>query len=143
APVPRGYVASAIGVSLAAQLAVLPITLAHFNQVSTIGIVVNLAVVPLAGLATGLGLAGVAISAISDTVAGAIFDSTWPALILLRAIVRLAANVPGALVHLPAPHWTAIAAYTVGLGAALLAWTERDRKSTRLNSSHQIISYAV
>src|SRR5207244_7074879 len=25
----------------------------------------------------------------------------------------------------------------------LLAWRKRDRKSTRLNSSHQIISYAV
>jgi competence protein ComEC len=126
APVPRGYVAGAIGVSLAAQLAVLPITTAHFNQVSTIGIVANLAVVPLAGLATVLGLAAVAVSGVSDTVAGAMFDSTWPILVLLRGVVRLAAGVPGALVHLPAPSWTAIVAYTVGLASALLAWIERQ-----------------
>ena len=125
APMPRGYVLGSIAVSLAAQLAVLPITLAHFNQVSTIGLVVNLAVVPLAGLATVLGLAAVAVSAVSDVVAGAIFDATWPVLIVLRGIVRVGASVPGALVYLPAPHWTATVAYAIGLGAALLAWTER------------------
>ncbi len=37
APLARGVVRGALGVSAAAQLAVLPITLAHFNQVSTIG----------------------------------------------------------------------------------------------------------
>src|SRR5207237_414997 len=42
APLPRGLVGGALGVSLAAQLAVLPITLAHFNQLSTIGVVPNL-----------------------------------------------------------------------------------------------------
>lgn len=125
APLPRGYVAGAVAVSLAAQLAVLPITLAHFNQISTIGILANLAVVPLAGLATILGLAAVTVSVVSDTVAGAMFDSTWPVLVLLRGVVRLAAGVPGALVHLPAPSWAAIAAYTVALGSALLAWVER------------------
>jgi competence protein ComEC len=126
APIPRGYVLGSIAVSLAAQLAVLPITLAHFNQVSTIGLVVNLAVVPLAGLATVLGLAAVAVSAVSDVVAGAIFDATWPVLIVLRGLVRIGASVPGALLHLPAPHWTATIAYAIGLGAALLAWTERN-----------------
>jgi competence protein ComEC len=126
APLPRGVVAGAIGVSLAAQLAVLPITLAHFNQVSTIGIVVNLAVVPLAGFATVLGLAAVAVSAVSETVAGALFDATWPALVAMRGIVSAAAGVPGALVHLPAPHWGAIVAYTAGLVSALVAWSERN-----------------
>src|SRR6266568_5842136 len=44
APIPRGLVLGAIGVSAAAQLAVLPITLTHFNQLSTIGVVANLGV---------------------------------------------------------------------------------------------------
>src|SRR5439155_416465 len=55
APMPRGVIAGAIAVSAAAQLAVLPITLTHFNQLSTIGVVVNLGVVPLAGVATVAG----------------------------------------------------------------------------------------
>jgi ComEC/Rec2-related protein len=128
APIPRGLVAGAIAVSLAAQLAVLPITLAHFNQASIIGLVANLAVVPLAGFATVVGLAAIAVSAVSAIGAGALFDATWPALILMRAVVSFAAAVPGALVHLPAPHWTSIVAYTVGLASALIAWNaRRDR----------------
>src|SRR2546428_26058 len=55
APMPRGVIAGAIAVSAAAQLAVLPITLTHFNQLSTIAVVVNLAVVPLAAVATVAG----------------------------------------------------------------------------------------
>src|SRR5262249_55267568 len=50
APLPRNMLLGALGVSVAAQLAVLPVTLWHFNQVSPIGIVANLAVVPLAGI---------------------------------------------------------------------------------------------
>ena len=130
APIPRGPVAAAIGVSLAAQLAVLPITLAHFNQVSTIGIVTNLAVVPLAGFATVVGLAAIVLSAVSTIAAVALFDATWPALILMRAVVSFAAAVPGALVHLPAPHWTSMVAYVAGLASALIAWNERrDRRA--------------
>src|SRR5207245_11424330 len=52
APMPRGTMAAALAVSLAAQLAVLPVALVHFNQLSTVGIIANLAAVPLAGPAT-------------------------------------------------------------------------------------------
>ncbi len=126
APQARGLVLGSIGVSLGAQLAVLPITLVHFNQVSTIGILANLGIVPLAGLATVLGLAAVAVSTASDALARVLFDATWPVLIALRTLVWLAASMPAALVHLPAPHWSAIIAYTAGLGAALVAWRERQ-----------------
>src|SRR5439155_1289204 len=51
APLPRGLVWGSLGVSIAAQLAVLPIALWHFNQLSAIGPIANLGVVPLAGLA--------------------------------------------------------------------------------------------
>ena len=43
APMPRQPMLAALGVSIAAQAAVLPISLAHFNQVSTIGVLANLA----------------------------------------------------------------------------------------------------
>jgi competence protein ComEC len=124
-PLPRHPVLASIAVSLAAQLAVLPVTLAHFNQVSTVGILANLAVVPLAGVATVLGLAAVAASVVSDLLAGALFDAAWPLLLLMRGVAHAAASMPGALVHLPAPSWIAIVAYAVGLGAALTCWTWR------------------
>ena len=125
APLPRGLVGGALGVSLAAQLAVLPITLAHFNQLSTIGVVANLGVVPLAGLATVVGLLGVGLAFASATVAQVAFDAVWPVLLALRAVVALAAAVPGAVVHLPAPPWLAILCYAAALGLGLRWWRAR------------------
>ena len=126
APLPRGRVLSAIGVSVAAQLAVLPITLAHFNQVSTIGVVANLGVVPLAGVATVLGLTAVALSFAWEAGAGVLLEATWPALLLLRGLVALAAAVPGAVVHFPSPAAVAVGLYAAGLGLALIAWRTRE-----------------
>lgn len=128
APLPPGAILGSIGVSLAAQLAVLPVTLAHFNQVSTVGILANLAVVPLAGLATVLGLGAAAASIVSDLLAGALLHAAWPVLLLLRGVVHVAATVPGALVHLPAPHWCAMVAYGIGLSAALTCWSTRESR---------------
>ncbi len=112
----RGWIVAALVASAAAQLAVLPITLTHFNQVSTIGVIANLAVVPLAGLATVLGLVAVAVGALSATVATWLYSGVWPVLLLLRGAVALAAAVPGAVLHLPAPGPLAIAGYVVALG---------------------------
>jgi len=127
APLPRGLVSAAVGVSVAAQLAVLPITLAHFNQLSTIGVLANLAVVPLAAAATILGLIALATSPLGDWLAGAAFGAVWPILLALRGAVALAAAVPGAVVHLPAPGAPAIACYAGCLVLALAAWHLRAR----------------
>src|SRR5947199_6225554 len=130
APIPRGLVLGAIGVSAAAQLAVLPITLTHFNQLSTIGVVANLGVVPLAGVATVAGLLAVGVSFLSESAAQVGFDAVWPVLLALRALVAIAAAVPGAVVHLPAPPWVAIACYTGALALGLVWWhlhAERPR----------------
>src|SRR5437762_1598743 len=130
APMPRGVIAGAIAISAAAQLAILPITLTHFNQLSTIGVVVNLAVVPLAGVATVAGLLAVGVAFLSAGAAQVAFDAVWPLLLALRALVALAATVPGALVHLPAPHWVASACYAGALALGLVWWrcrVERPR----------------
>jgi competence protein ComEC len=130
APLPRGAVLGALGVSAAAQLAVLPVALAHFNQLSTIGVVANLGVVPLAGAATIVGLVAVGLSFLSETVGGVAFDAVWPVLLALRGVVALAARVPGAVVHLPAPGWIAVTCYLGGL-ALLLVWYETRARDGR------------
>jgi competence protein ComEC len=129
APMPRGGLAAALAVSLAAQLAVLPVTLAHFNQLSTIGIVANLAAVPLAGAATVLGLLGVIAAAVTDVAAAAVFGAVWPLLLLLRGVAALSAAVPGAVVYLPAPGPAAVAAYAAALVAGLAAWHTRSHRA--------------
>jgi len=128
APLPRGLVWGSLGVSIAAQLAVLPIALWHFNQLSTIGPIANLGVVPLAGLATILGLLAVTVAFFTDAGGAVFLDALWPLLLAMRALVTLAARVPGALVHLPAPHWTAITAYGLGLVLALGWWRWRETR---------------
>jgi len=132
-PLPRGVILGALAVSAAAQLAVLPISLTHFNQLSTIGLVANLGVVPLAAVATVGGLVAVGLSFLSEAVAAVVFDAVWPVLLALRWIVALAARVPGAVVYLPAPGWPAVTCYVGGL-ASLLVWRgvgDRDGRGPR------------
>ncbi len=128
APMPRGRLAAALAVSAAAQLAVLPIGLSHFNQLSTIGLLANLGVVPLAGLATVLGLVAIAAGFASEVLAGWLFSAAWPILIALRGVVALAAMVPGAVVHLPAPGPVAGCAYVLALALGLGAWHLRETR---------------
>jgi competence protein ComEC len=125
APLPRGLVTGAIGVSLAAELAVLPITLAHFNQLSLIGPLANLGAVPLAGIATIVGLAGVATASGMAAAGDVLVNATWPVLIALRALVAIAASPSWALAHLPAPAWPAVACYVAALLLALGWWRLR------------------
>src|SRR3989442_1100063 len=87
-----------------------------------------------ASVMNGLALAAVgllagALALVTEVGGTIFFDATWPILLALRAVVALAASVPAALLHLPAPHWTAIVAYTLGLGLALLWWRLRDATS--------------
>jgi len=135
APMPRGRLAAAVAVSAAAQLAVLPISLAHFNQLSTIGVLANLGVVPLAGLATVLGLVAVAAGLVSEALAGWLFAAAWPVLLLLRGVVAAAAAVPGGVIHVPAPGPHAIAGYVGALALGLSAWRLRE---TRLGLARRL-----
>jgi competence protein ComEC len=112
------WLAAAVAVSLGAQAAVTPLMLAHFNQLSLIGVVANLLVVPLAAVATTLGMLALLVELASGAFAALLFHALWLVLIALRAGVSLAAALPAAMVHLPAPSAaTAIAWY----GALLLA----------------------
>ena len=133
APLPRGMIVGPLAVSAAAQLAVLPISLTHFNQLSTIGLVANLGVVPLAGLATVGGLGAIALSFLSETIAAVAFDAVWPVLLALRGMVALAARVPGAVLYLPAPGWPAVTCY-VGALASLVVWRAGEREARERRS---------
>jgi competence protein ComEC len=110
--------AVAVGVSAAAQAAVLPVMLAHFNQVSLIGPLANLLVVPLAGAATTVGLFALAAAPLSDLAGSLGLSLAWALVLLLRIAVWTAAAMPWALAHAPAPGPLAMAAW---LGAAVLA----------------------
>ena len=113
-----GWLAGAVAVSLGAQAAVTPLMLAHFNQLSLIGVVANLLVVPLAAVATTLGMLALLVELASSILAALLFHALWIVLIALRAAVSLAAALPAAMVHLPSPSATIAVAW---YGALLLA----------------------
>jgi competence protein ComEC len=124
------WLARGLGVSLGAQLAVTPIMIAVFHQLSIIGVLANLLVVPLAAPATTLGMLALAASSVSSAVGALCFDAVWLLLVALRAIVWIAAATPGAVLHLPAPHWAAVVAWFGALALAprvghdrAVAWT--------------------
>ena len=110
-----GWLATSTAVSLGAQAAVTPVMLVHFNQLSLIGVVANLVVVPLAAVGTTLGMLALLTAAVSASVADIVFPALWLLLLALRAVVWAAARLPAAMVHLPAPGWLAIAAWCVAL----------------------------
>jgi competence protein ComEC len=128
APLPRRPVLATLAVSAAAQLAVLPVTLTHFNQLSTVGLIANLGVVPLAGVATVLGLLAVTLALLVPPLATPFFAALWPVLLLMRWLVALMASVPGAVVYLPAPGLAAVVCYAAGLVAGLAAWHLRAER---------------
>jgi competence protein ComEC len=119
--------ATALAVSIAAQLGVTPLMLVHWNQLSLVAIVANLAVVPLAALTTTLGLLAVATAGVSEALARLEFQSLWLCLVALRAVVRGFARVPLAVVYLPAPPGTALAAGVLALILAPLTRPGRGR----------------
>ncbi|HET8575866.1 MAG TPA: DNA internalization-related competence protein ComEC/Rec2, partial [Methylomirabilota bacterium] len=111
-----GWLAAAVAVSIGAQAAVTPLMLAHFNQLSLVGIAANLLVVPLAGAATTLGMLALLAELVSGALAAFVFNALWVLLLALRAGVWLAAAVPAAMIHLPAPDLFAGSAWYAALG---------------------------
>ena len=124
-----GWLATSTAVSLGAQAAVTPVMLVHFNQLSLIGIVANLAVVPMAAVGTTLGMLALLIAAASASAADIFFQALWLLLLALRAAVWAAARTPAAMVHLPAPGWPAISAWCVAL--ALVPYLGSARRWVR------------
>lgn len=96
-------IAGALGVSLGAQLAVTPLMLAHWSQLSLIGVAANLLVVPLAATLTVLGCFALVLATLSESLAHWLFQTLWALLVVLRLLVRLLASVPWAVVHVPTP----------------------------------------
>src|SRR5215813_4126499 len=138
-----GWLATSIAVSLGAQAAVTPVMLVHFNQLSLIGIVANLVVVPMAAVGTTLGMLALLTAAVSAWAADVLFQALWPLLLALRAAVWFAARVPGAMVHLPAPSWAAIAAWCVALALLPYLGSRRWIRATVMVSLALVLGLSI
>ncbi len=104
-----------LGVTIAAQLATLPLLVYHFNLVTPVAPLANLLLVPLVGLVMLLGFLG--------SVAGIVF---FPAAMLINAgtgvlldffvgLAHLFSLLPGGSSYVAAPPWYAVIIWYVGL----------------------------
>ncbi len=136
--VPR-WLAESLGVSLAAQVATLPVVLLTFGRLAVVSPAVNLAIVPIVAPAMAaalVALAGGAASllggpAIVATLAGL---PAWGLLTAMCTIIRAAAALPFANVSF-GPPWTLVAgglsAAAILRGPAIWRWARRQRSGRR------------
>jgi len=111
-------------VSLAAQIATLPLTAWYFNILPLWGLAANLAVVPLVSLIVTIGFIAVLFALISP-LAGFIFLQCDRLLLsLLSGLVHGAAALPASALEVATPPLPLVAIYYMGV-AILLSWPQR------------------
>lgn len=102
-----------IAVSLAAQLAVLPIIAFYFNRVSLIGLISNIIVVPWTGIITALGIVLYLVHFISHFITSFIAYVTSFLLQWMLYLVHLFAKSPFATIDVVSPSLALIAGYYI------------------------------
>ncbi|TAL09676.1 MAG: ComEC family DNA internalization-related competence protein [Chloroflexota bacterium] len=123
----RAWLAESLGVSLAAQLATLPIVVLTFGRLSLVSPVVNLGVVPLVAPAMGAGVVAMgggllAMAGLPAIAASLIGLPAWLLFSLMVGVVRAGAGVPFASVQLADP-WPVVVAAAAAM--AMIAATIR------------------
>ncbi|BCV24547.1 DNA internalization-related competence protein ComEC/Rec2 [Gelria sp. Kuro-4] len=121
------WAAAPLAVSLAAQLAVWPLTAYYFSGVSLVGFLAGLVAVPLAGLALGLGLAGLLGGAVYLPAGKVVLGAAGLALALLTTVAQTFARLPLAYVYLKQPPLPFLTLYYLLLFA--LPWVLQHRQS--------------
>lgn len=111
---PRAWLAESLGVSLAAQLATLPIVVLTFGRLSLVSPVVNLGVVPLVAPAMGAGVVAMAggllaMAGLPAAIATVVGLPAWLLFSLMVGVVRTGARLPFASIALTEP-WNAVVA---------------------------------
>lgn len=108
-------------ITVLALLATAPLTLLHFQQLSLVGMVSNLVIVPVTGVAAvSIGLTAVLINPLAPGMGGVLFAACSAAIALGDTATTAFANLPGADLQLPTPGWTEIAVYYALLACTLL-----------------------
>ncbi len=105
------WVIAVIWVSLAAQLATLPLVARYYNLVSPVSLLANIAAAPLTGLILALGAAAGLAGVVWLPLAGLINASTSFALDLFTGLVSLLPAFPGAVFYVATPPLPAILAW--------------------------------
>jgi competence protein ComEC len=103
-------------VSLVSQLATIPAVTWWFHQISFVGLISNLVLVPLTGvLVVPAGLLAILLSPVFPWATGFLFKITALLLEGTWGITLIFASLPGAFIHFPRPAWPEILFYYLAL----------------------------
>jgi competence protein ComEC len=122
------WIVASQGMTLLAMLATAPLTLHHFQQLSAVGAISNLVIVPIVGMgAVAFGLVAVWVTPVLPGAGGVLFGICCRLLAAGDELTGLFAGLPAADLHLPSPSAAEIATYY-----ALLAtpWIRKRRLRT-------------
>lgn len=87
--------------SLAAWIGSVPLMLWYFHQLTFIGLLANLIVIPLSSLIVAVGLVSLAMALVSNALAAAVNNANWLLVKALLWFVTTLAQVPGGFFYLP------------------------------------------
>ncbi len=97
------WIQATIWVSLAAQLATLPLVALYYNLFSPVSMLANILAVPLTTVILALGICSGILGLFSVILAGLINACTSAVLDVFTAIVSLLNNLPGSFISVPSP----------------------------------------
>ncbi len=115
------WLAEAVSIPLAAQLACTPLVAVLSSQVSVVAVAANLAAAPLVGPTTILGLAGGFLALVWVPLGAAAGSAAGVCAQGIVLVARAASDLPGAAVPWPASGWPLVLLVLVCLGIAVTA----------------------
>ncbi|MBE0448656.1 MAG: DNA internalization-related competence protein ComEC/Rec2, partial [Actinobacteria bacterium] len=127
---------SGLSVTLAAQVGVLPMIMYYFGQVSSISLVTNLIVIPIAALTLILGLIVIPIAAISLLLAEPVYIALQLTLKAIISATQSLSAVPGSVIYL---HQYSLLTLTLCYAFLLVAVLIIARVRLKLRLGHVVI----
>lgn len=139
----NAWLAAGLAITLAAQLATLPILAWYFNQLSLSSLIANLLVVPLVELLIVLGLFAGVLAFVLPLAGGVVFvcDS-----LLLGVVTELTAKIaalPASMIWIPSLNFGWALLYYGLLGLFLLTEKQRDKLRELLKSHKKMLGVAL
>ena len=124
------WVQATIWVSLAAQLATLPLVALYYNLFSPVSMLANILAVPLTTAILALGVCSGILGLFSVFLAGLINACTSAVLDIFIAVVSLLNNLPGSFISIPSPPLIFIPAWFIVLFFSARIFNKKNASTT-------------
>ncbi|WP_165613162.1 DNA internalization-related competence protein ComEC/Rec2 [Desulfofundulus thermosubterraneus] len=122
------WLRATLWVSLAAQLATLPLIAWYYNLISLVSLLTNLVAVPLTGLILALGTVSALLGLVAPALAGLINTSTSLLLDVFISLVSFCRALPGSVIYVPTPPFFLVMAWYPLLFVGVLL-VSKDRRA--------------